>query len=194
MWWGEELKPLYSLRPDANPRRDRNSIADGKQTPVRKLIPYCQAHKPPPYQLPHAGEGREGADVELQTRSARRRGGGCRARVCCCDKLCGLEDPLAQRGLERDPIWHHDPGSGDRRQPYFHVLLGHEIFDGRTFGHITGQGDKLHRADPYRPFVALLRLDFLHAFETQLQIETHAPVEYREGAPARLGRNQISAA
>src|SRR6266853_5715807 len=60
MWWGEELKPLDSVRRDANPRRDRNSIADGKQTPVRKLIPYCQAHKPPPYPPPHAGEDREG--------------------------------------------------------------------------------------------------------------------------------------
>jgi hypothetical protein len=44
MWWGEELNPLDSVRRDANPRRDRNSIADGKQTPVPKLIPYCQAH------------------------------------------------------------------------------------------------------------------------------------------------------
>jgi hypothetical protein len=127
MWWGEELKPLDSVQRDANPCRDRNSIADGKQTPMRKPIPYCQAHKPRPT-LPNAGEGRDGADVERQTHSARRRGGGCRARAFCCDELCGLEDPLAQRSLQRDPIWHHDPGSGDRREPYFHILLGHEVF------------------------------------------------------------------
>src|SRR5260221_6297643 len=111
MWWGEELEPLDSVQRDANPCRDRNSIADGKQTPMRKPIPYCQAHKPPPYLPPHAREGRERADVERQTRSARRRGGGCGARACCCDELCGLEDPLAQWGLERDTIWHYDPGS-----------------------------------------------------------------------------------
>jgi hypothetical protein len=39
-----------------------------------------------------------------------------------------------------------------------------------------------------------LCLDFLDALEAQLQIETHAPVEHRDGAPARLRRNRIAAA
>src|SRR5215468_6189859 len=49
MWWGEELKPLDSVQLDANPRRGRNSVIDGRQTSVRKPIPSCQAQTPPPY-------------------------------------------------------------------------------------------------------------------------------------------------
>src|SRR5215813_10492567 len=138
MWWGEELKPLDSVQLGANPRRGRNSVTNGRQTSVRKPIPSCQAQTHLPMLPSPACGGWDGADVKRQAHSAGRRGGGRRARACCCDELRGLEDPLAQRSLKRDPIWHHDPGSRDRREPDFHILLGHEIFDGRTFGHITG--------------------------------------------------------